>query len=142
MGSSGNVFYGDRSRSLTTTFHRRSLRLCPRIVYGLSSNSLPGFTESLLFAANVLPYEYWPLVLGVCTVSQHLSIIFIFLAVFTRLLDHTLDPRLLVVLSSVTFVAGFILWESIEYFGSNLAETTPSDRRTLLPNFWAGALID
>ncbi|KAH9977518.1 phosphatidylinositol N-acetylglucosaminyltransferase subunit C [Russula compacta] len=89
----------------------------------------PSFLAALSKNPNVLPYEYYPLVLGVCTVSQHLSIIFIFLAVFTRLLDRTLDPRLLVVLSSVTFVAGFILWESIEYFGSDAAETTPSDRR-------------
>ncbi|KAI9509469.1 phosphatidylinositol N-acetylglucosaminyltransferase [Russula earlei] len=89
----------------------------------------PTFLAALSKNPNVLPYRYWPLVLGACTISQHLSIVFVFLAVFTRLLDHTLDPRLLVVLSSVTFVAGCIIWESIEYFGSNVGRRTPSDRR-------------
>jgi phosphatidylinositol glycan class C protein len=70
-------------------------------------------------------------VLGACTISQHLSVIFVFLAVFTRLLDQTLDPRLLVVLSSAAFVVGCIIWESIEYFGSDAAWNTFSDRRTL-----------
>jgi phosphatidylinositol glycan class C protein len=70
--------------------------------------------------------------LGACTISQHLSIIFVFLAVFTRLLDHTLDPRLLVALSSATFVVGYIIWEAMEYFGSDVARSAPSDRRTLL----------
>jgi Phosphatidylinositol N-acetylglucosaminyltransferase len=67
--------------------------------------------------------------LGACTISQHLSVIFIFLAVFTRLLDHTLDPRLLVVLSSAIFVVGCIIWEAMEYFGSDALRSTPSDRR-------------
>jgi phosphatidylinositol glycan class C protein len=50
--------------------------------------------------------------LGACTISQHLSLIFIFLAVSTRLLDYTLDPRPLAVLSSTTFVVGCIIWEA------------------------------
>jgi phosphatidylinositol glycan class C protein len=67
--------------------------------------------------------------LGACTISQHLSVIFIFLAVFTRLLDRTLDPRLLVVLSSTTFMVGCIIWEAMEYFERDMLRSTPSDRR-------------
>jgi len=89
----------------------------------------PTFLAALSKNPNVLPYQYWPLVLGACTISQHLSVIFVFLAIFTRLLDHTLDPRLLVVLSSVTFVAGCIIWESMEYFESDAAGSASSDRR-------------
>jgi len=89
----------------------------------------PTFLAALSKNPNVLPYRYWPLVLGACTISQHLSVVFVFLAVFTRLLDHTLDPRLLVVLSSVIFVIECIMWESIEYFGSNVEKST-SDRRS------------
>jgi phosphatidylinositol glycan class C protein len=68
---------------------------------------------------------------GACTISQHLSVIFVFLAVFTRLLDHTLDPRLLVLLSSATFVVGCIIWETMEHFRGDVAGSAPSDRRTL-----------
>jgi phosphatidylinositol glycan class C protein len=86
----------------------------------------------LLTAANVLPYQYWPLVLGACTICQHLSVIFVFLAVFTRLLDQTLDPRLLVIVSSASFVVGCIVWEFMEYFGSDAAWNTFSEHRTFL----------
>jgi len=90
----------------------------------------PTFLAGLSKNPNVLPYRYWPLMLGACTISQHLSVIFIFLAVFTHLLDHTLDPRLLVVLSSATFVVGCIIWEAMEYFGRDASmSSTPSDRR-------------
>jgi phosphatidylinositol glycan class C protein len=65
-------------------------------------------------------------VLGACTISQNLSAIFIFLTVFTRLLDHTLDPRLLVALSSVGFIVGCIVWEVLGHFES---DTASSDRR-------------
>ncbi|KAI0247458.1 phosphatidylinositol N-acetylglucosaminyltransferase subunit C [Lactifluus subvellereus] len=66
----------------------------------------PTFLSALSKNPNVLPYRYWPLVLGACTISQHISVVFVFLAVFTRLLDHTLDPCLLVALST----------EVLEYF--------------------------
>ena len=75
------------------------------------------------------PYRYWPLVLGACTISQHLSVVFVFLAVFTRLLDHTLDPRLLIVLSSAGFIVGCLVWELLGHFESDAAS---SDRRALL----------
>src|SRR6266403_420797 len=75
----------------------------PTFLVGLSKNRNQRFFKCLswianphFFTANVLPYRYWPLMLGACTISQHLSVVFIFLAVFTRVLDHTLDPRLLI----------------------------------------------
>jgi hypothetical protein len=131
MDTSGNVFCGDYSHSLTTTSHRRSLRVCPRTVIHASSNSFHELLNPYFLVANVLPYRCWPLMLGACTISQHLSVIFVFLAVFTHLLNHTLDPRLLVVLSSATFVVGCIIWETMEHFGRDAAGNAPSDRRTL-----------
>lgn len=71
----------------------------------------PSFLSALSKNPNVLPYRYWPLVLGACSISQNLSIVFVFLAVFTRLLDHTLDPRLLVALSSAGFIGGCLVWD-------------------------------
>ncbi len=132
MDPSWNVFCGDFSHSLTITSHKRSLRVCLRTVINASSNPFRGLLNPYVFTANVLPYRYWPLMLGACTVSQHLSIIFIFLAVFTGLLDHTLDPRLLVVLSSGTFTVGCITWEVVEYFGRDALNGASSDRRKLV----------
>jgi len=74
--------------------------------------------------------------LGACTISQHLSVILIFLAVFIRLLDRTLDPRLLVFLSSATFVVGCILWEVMEYLGRDELGGAPSDRREFVLPLW------
>ncbi|KAI0299666.1 phosphatidylinositol N-acetylglucosaminyltransferase subunit C [Multifurca ochricompacta] len=93
--------------------------------------TLPSYNLLFFCAANVLPYQYWPLVLGACTISQHLSVIFVFLAVFTRLLDDTLDPRLLVILSTLSFLGGCIVWELLEYFGGHeVADgAAASDRR-------------
>ena len=48
----------------------------------------------------------------------------VILAVFTRLLDHTLDPPLLVALSRAGFVISFLVWESLSDF-----ESDASDRR-------------
>ncbi len=111
----------------------------PTFLVGLSKNRNQRFFKCLswianphFFTANVLPYRYWPLMLGACTISQHLSVVFIFLAVFTRVLDHTLDPRLLIVLSSGTFVVGCIIWEAMEYFGRDALRSAPSDRRKLV----------
>jgi phosphatidylinositol N-acetylglucosaminyltransferase subunit C len=94
-------------------------------------NCFHKLTKSPVFIANVLPYWYWPLVLNACTISQHISVIFVFLAVFVRLLDHTLDPRLLVALSTMNFVAGCVIWELLGYFWSEGSECGSSDRRTL-----------
>ncbi|KAI0051699.1 phosphatidylinositol N-acetylglucosaminyltransferase [Auriscalpium vulgare] len=74
----------------------------------------PSFLSSLTKNPNFRPYTYWPLMLGACAITQHLSTIFIFLSVFVRLLDCTFDPRLLVFISAAMFVAGYALWELLE----------------------------
>ena len=109
----------------------------PSFLSALSKNRkfLPPHTIDLpnrltLRTANVLPYRYWPLVLGACTISQNLSVIFVFLAVFTRLLNHTLDPRLLVALSSAGFMGGCLVWELMGHFESDAAS---SERRASFP---------
>ncbi|KAI9449742.1 hypothetical protein BJY52DRAFT_1359540, partial [Lactarius psammicola] len=58
-----------------------------------------------------------------CTISQHLSAIFIFLTVFTWLLNHTLDLRLLVAFSSTGFVGGCLIWELMGHFKSDAASS-------------------
>lgn len=68
-----------------------------------------------LIVANFRPYTYWPLVLASCAITQHLSSIFIFLAVFARLQDHTLDARILVWVTVGCFFGGYFTWELLEW---------------------------
>lgn len=81
------------------------------------------------YTASFKPYTYWSLVFSACAIAQHLSSIFIFLAIFVRLLGQTFDPRLLVVLSLAMFVTGCVVWELLDYsWGENNQRAT--DRRT------------
>lgn len=68
--------------------------------------------KALIFPpANFRPYTYWSLLVASWTISQHLGAIFIFLAVFVRLKERYLDPRLLIWLSITSFVAGASIWD-------------------------------
>jgi len=64
--------------------------------------------------ANFRPHSYWPLVLGSCAITQHLATVFIFLAVFVRLKEQLLDPRVLVWVSIGSFICGYIVWELLD----------------------------
>ncbi|OCB84632.1 phosphatidylinositol N-acetylglucosaminyltransferase [Sanghuangporus baumii] len=78
-------------------------------------NYIPdSFLSSLRRNANFRPYTYWPLVLAACTISQHISSIFIFLVTFVRLYDESWDPRILVWICVGMFLLGLILWELLE----------------------------
>lgn len=49
--------------------------------------------------------------LASCVITQHVSTIFIFLAVFARLHTGSLDPRLLVAIAVCAYVVGHGTWE-------------------------------
>ncbi|KAI0260636.1 phosphatidylinositol N-acetylglucosaminyltransferase [Gloeopeniophorella convolvens] len=100
----------------------------------------PSFLSSLITNQNVHRYNYWSLVLGACTISQHLSAVFIFLAIFTRLLDQTLDPRLLVALSTAIFVGGLFIWELMEHT-QEVPRTSSPDRRASCGHIVKGSLL-
>jgi len=50
-----------------------------------------------------------------CAITQHISTIFIFLATFVRLREGLLDPRTLVLISVVCFVAGYTIWSWLDF---------------------------
>ncbi|KAI5124650.1 hypothetical protein M0805_004259 [Coniferiporia weirii] len=80
-------------------------------------NHIPAsFLSSLRRNDNFLPYTYWPLALAACAITQHVSSVFIFLTVFTRLYDENWDPRILVWTSVCMFIIGFVTWELSECF--------------------------
>ncbi|KAG9009794.1 hypothetical protein FRB94_013592 [Tulasnella sp. JGI-2019a] len=85
----------------------------------------PSFLSSLRRNTNVRSYAYLPLVLSACAVTQHLSTIFFFVAVFIQLnIDSSkeltfgmsqLDPRMLAWTSIAAYPFGFVLWEAMEW---------------------------
>ena len=74
--------------------------------------------------ANFQPYTFWYLVTASWSVSQHLATIFIFVAVFVKLKERILDPRILVWISIVSFVIGYATWETLDY--RSAARPSPS----------------
>jgi len=77
------------------------------------------FLSSLSTNANFRPHTYWYLVTASWSISQHLATIFIFLAVFVKLKERVLDPRLLVWVSVISFVTGYSTWEVLECCASS-----------------------
>ncbi|TFK30459.1 phosphatidylinositol N-acetylglucosaminyltransferase [Coprinopsis marcescibilis] len=72
------------------------------------------FLASLQRNANFKPYTYWPLVTLSCSITQHISVIFIFLAVFGLLDTQLLDSRTLICISVACFVVGYALWTILD----------------------------
>ncbi|KAF9056186.1 phosphatidylinositol N-acetylglucosaminyltransferase subunit C [Panaeolus papilionaceus] len=68
------------------------------------------FLASLQRNPNLRRYSYWPLVVLSCSITQHLANIFIFLSVFVRLKEESLDPRSLVCISTLLFCIGYTAW--------------------------------
>ncbi|KAH7911189.1 phosphatidylinositol N-acetylglucosaminyltransferase subunit C [Hygrophoropsis aurantiaca] len=73
------------------------------------------FFSSLRKNPNFKPYTYGPLVLLSCAITQHLATIFTFIAVFVRLKENLLDPRVLLWTSIACFLVGYMLWEVLNY---------------------------
>ncbi|KAJ3786633.1 phosphatidylinositol N-acetylglucosaminyltransferase [Lentinula aff. detonsa] len=75
--------------------------------------------SSLRKNPNFKPYTYWPLVHLSIAITQHLATIFIFLSVFVRLKDRSLDPRVLIFVSLGCFFVGYFVWEVLQYTQSS-----------------------
>ncbi|KAH6917365.1 phosphatidylinositol N-acetylglucosaminyltransferase subunit C [Coprinopsis sp. MPI-PUGE-AT-0042] len=72
------------------------------------------FLASLKRNPHFKPYTYWPVVELACTITQHVSIIFIFVAVFAQLNSRLLDPRTLISISVACFLVGYATWTILE----------------------------
>ncbi|PPQ80841.1 hypothetical protein CVT25_001966 [Psilocybe cyanescens] len=72
------------------------------------------FLASLRRNPNFRPYTYWPLVVLSCSITQHLAVTFVFLAVFARLKEQILDPRSLICVSVLCFLIGYIIWNALD----------------------------
>ncbi|KAF9453801.1 phosphatidylinositol N-acetylglucosaminyltransferase [Macrolepiota fuliginosa MF-IS2] len=68
------------------------------------------FLESLRKNPNFKPYTYWSLVFLTCAITQHVSSIFIFLGIFLRLREGSLNPRGLLWSAIGAFCVGYGCW--------------------------------
>jgi len=73
------------------------------------------FLSSLRKNPNFKPYTYWPLVHLSIPITQHLATIFIFLSIFARLKDYSLDPHVLIFVSLGCFMLGYFVWKVLRY---------------------------
>ncbi|KAF9241366.1 phosphatidylinositol N-acetylglucosaminyltransferase subunit C [Melanogaster broomeanus] len=73
------------------------------------------FLSTLRRNPNFTPYTYWPLVFLCCAITQHLGAVSIFLAVFVRLKERSLDARVLLWISVTCFMLGYLAWEFLNY---------------------------
>ncbi|KAI6007398.1 phosphatidylinositol N-acetylglucosaminyltransferase subunit C [Pisolithus albus] len=84
------------------------------------------FLASLRRNPSFIPYTYWPLVLSCCPITQHLGTIFIFVAVFVRLQERSLDARVLLWISVACFLVGYFVWEVLDYSSPSRGPLTRS----------------
>ncbi|KAI8826824.1 phosphatidylinositol N-acetylglucosaminyltransferase subunit C [Fimicolochytrium jonesii] len=69
------------------------------------------FLDALQKNVNVRAHKYWPTVLRTCAVSQHISGITAFIAVFVHLYSGVLAPDRLMMWDAVTFAVGYVAWD-------------------------------
>lgn len=85
--------------------------------------------SSLNSVANFKPYTYWSLVLLTCAITQHVASIFIFLGIFMRLREFSLNPRSLLWSSLGAFCIGYGCWT---FLMSRRSANSFSDRKTII----------
>ncbi|KAJ8084017.1 glycosylphosphatidylinositol anchor biosynthesis [Marasmius tenuissimus] len=81
-------------------------------------NHIPegAFLSTLRKNLNFTPYDFWSLVFLSCAITQQLDVTFIFLNVFIRLKDRSLDARTLILCTLALFITGYATWELLQYY--------------------------
>jgi len=82
------------------------------------------FLSALRRNTNFTPYSYWLLVFMCCAITQHLGTVFIFLAIFVRLKERSIDARVLLWMSVACSVLGYGMWEVLH--SSNPSHMPPN----------------
>ena len=65
--------------------------------------------------ANFTPYTYGGLVAASTSITQHIAVIFNFLAIFVRLKERLVDPRVVIWITVFAFLLGYLVWETLVY---------------------------
>ncbi|KAF9270237.1 phosphatidylinositol N-acetylglucosaminyltransferase [Marasmius fiardii PR-910] len=81
-------------------------------------NHIPkgAFLSSLKKNLNFTPYNFQSLVFLSCAITQQLDVTFLFLNVFIRLKDRSLDARVLILYTLALFITGYASWELLQYY--------------------------
>ena len=70
--------------------------------------------SSRVFHTSIDNFErphYGRLVIAALAIPQHIATIFIFISVFIRIKEQSLDPRMLIWVVVLAFLIGYIFWE-------------------------------
>eukprot|EP00158_Paraphelidium_tribonemae_P003206 Partr_v1_DN25954_c0_g1_i8_m68552 putative phosphatidylinositol glycan anchor biosynthesis, class C len=71
------------------------------------------FLEEMVKNANVRWYDYWTLVRDSAVITQHMSTIVIFTAVFVQVYDSTLSIHALILVANALTLLGYVFWEMV-----------------------------
>ncbi|TPX57680.1 phosphatidylinositol N-acetylglucosaminyltransferase [Powellomyces hirtus] len=71
------------------------------------------FLELMQRNVNVRTHFYWPVVLRTCSVSQHISAIVVFVAVFSHLCAGALAANTLLAIDVITAGAAYVCWDTL-----------------------------
>ena len=119
-------FLGERSDvsdSELSFYETQSNILFARGANGMSFHSFSGptiqhplhhsleLTSFISCPVNVRAHKYWPTVLRTCAVSQHISGITAFIAVFVHLYSGALAPDRLMMWDAGAFAVGYVAWD-------------------------------
>jgi len=74
----------------------------------------PSFLSSLQRNTNVYTYTYGELVIAALSITQHVCVLFTFIAVFIHLRRESLDPRFVLWACVVGFGVGYAAWEALQ----------------------------
>lgn len=74
----------------------------------------------LIITVNVRAYDYWTVVKESTVISQHISSIVIFIAVFIYLFFEMLSGQILIIGGTVLTIIGYIFWDK------SISKTDPS----------------
>jgi Phosphatidylinositol N-acetylglucosaminyltransferase len=79
-------------------------------------NVLDAPSNYLRNLANVRLHTYEPLIIKTLPITQHISALFLFIAIFILLRGGVLDPRFLVWGCIAGFLVGCIAWERVHFY--------------------------
>ena len=86
----------------------------PKLLLFPSFDAAASCARPAVDPAHFQPYTYWPLVVLTCAITQHVAVIFVFLATFVDLNEHMLDPRTLVWICVACFFVCYAIWTLLD----------------------------
>lgn len=88
----------------------------------------PTFLNKLQRNANVVAYDYWPLVADSTVLTQHLCSVVVFISSFVGIYQGTASPLAVAAVSTVATASAYAFWSYYNDYGSITRARLPSSR--------------